>query len=162
MIVAISGPIHSGKTTIGKLLSVAFPNSVFIDCDYFLPPVPKTEEAKREIFAILLGRIRMLQQHKKDTIFAFPLREKDLVFLRERVSEPITCINLTPPCERVLLPRGPRILDESERERIQTMYEQGYHQLEGCDIAIDNGDLSPERTIEVILEYLTRNRGTLK
>ncbi|MDA3926036.1 MAG: hypothetical protein PF904_15165 [Kiritimatiellae bacterium] len=158
MIIAISGPIHSGKTTIGKLLSVAIPNSVFVDCDYFLPPVPKTEENKQYIFSTLLERIRILQQHKRDTILAFPLREKDLVFLREKVSEPIICINLTPPIETVLAPRGSRILTESERTRVEIMYEQGYHQLEGSNIRLDNSELSPEKTVEIILKKLFKYR----
>ena len=163
-IININGPINSGKSTISKLLVKALPQALFIEVDDLL----SDEEQESLGLSLQQGwqertnrlNTKILQEKAKqqyqNIIFAYPITAKTYAEWKQWADENTRFINITlsPKLEVCLQNRGKRELEESERNRIKEMYQQGYANPDFADLIIDNSTQTPEQTLQQILDFL--------
>jgi hypothetical protein len=149
--VLISGPIASGKTSVGLALQALMPGSVFIDGDAHAAPDSLSFTAR---WSYALWRIhdalRDALDGKRSAIIAWPLTPLHYDFLRDTTHErggTVFCVTLCPSIDVVMTGRG-RKLSTWEQDRITAMYAEGYHTRRFSDLFIDNAALDPQATAQ--------------
>jgi len=157
-IVFISGPLKSGKSTLGKMLSEKMPDSLFLEGDSL---VSKDDLSFQQwtVATVMTVTLRgcELAHEGKLAIVAYPLRDLDwkvIIGLCIHAGVKPICITLAPDQKIALTKRADRELEDWEKKRIQEMYSEGYHQRSFSSLVLDNGSESPQVTCEKILQFL--------
>ena len=154
----ISGSINSGKSTIAKLLSERILNGIGIELDHLSHFDNTLSIEKKTIFIIQdgLDLAKNWANRKRLPILNWPLwgaeAEFMLAYAQQLELEPII-INLVPDIAIVKKNRGERTLTEWELNRIDYMYDKGVNEPR-YGFKIDNGCLSQEETLNVVIEIL--------
>jgi guanylate kinase len=164
MIILISGPINSGKTTVGKALAALLPRTAHLEVDtlrelvHFLPfeaAIPINLENAAAITSNLARR-------GIGVILTYPLGEEDYDYLLRAFADLPTAIHtfiLGPTLETALVDRGERRLSDHERRRIREQYQDNRHQP-AFGIQIDNTAQAPEETATMIVQRIRASRNT--
>ena len=165
-IININGPINSGKTTISKLLKEKLPFCLFIEVDELLSDdeQKKLQLTREEGWAERLKRLnQIILEEKKiqryeNIVFAYPMTKKSYHQWKLWEDENTKFINITlaPQLDICLQNRGERKLTESEKQRINQMYSEGYNRPEFSDLVIDNSTQTPIETLKNILYFLIK------
>ena len=158
MLIYINGSINSGKSTVGRLLAANLPRTVhveiddlrhFADCLSLSDVIPYCVED-----SVMLTRNWLARGFNVVVTWPISLREYavfERVAADARVS--IHAFTLRPPVEVAVSDRGGRQLSPRERNRIREQYRSS-HIDPGIGIVIDNGNQTPEETLEVIRKRL--------
>jgi hypothetical protein len=154
----LNGPINSGKSTIGKILSQQLKDAVFLEGDEV---VSKEDLSFQQwtVATVMTATLKAceLAHELKLPIIAFPLRDSDWKIISKLCDHagvaPI-CITLDPGQDIALSARSGRELTVKEKERIQEMYQEGYHERIFSSLVLHNGDESAEATSRKIEAYL--------
>jgi hypothetical protein len=140
----INGAINSGKSALGRALSVLLPEAVFIDGDEHDAPdgasLPVRIEAALSRIEAEIGKAR-----EGCLIVAYPLEQAHHERLRaaaDRRGARFRVLTLAPPLEVALIDRGTRRLSVEERKRIAEMYEEGYQRRPFSDLVLDTSRLT--------------------
>ena len=177
MIILLTGPMASGKSTVAKLLAQSLDRSVHLRGDIFRRMIVRsreemTAEPSAEALLQLRLRYRLSAEAAKgyqEAGFAVVLQDN---YYGEMLSEMLAMLEPTPVQVVVLCP-SVEVIEQRERARGKV----GYH---GFDIAalhrafmeetpriglwIDNGEQTPEETAAQILQMLDlsgiRDRST--
>ncbi len=158
MIIFISGPLGSGKSTVAKLLAKEMPNMAIVEIDALREmiewmPIDQTVPINLEN---AIAVIRNFTKHGIPCIVPYPLSQRNYEFVTDGLSglsAPLFFFTLAPSIEKVLSDRGKRKLDEQERERIKHHYNIGIH-APSFGMVIDNSKQTPEETAKIILENI--------
>ena len=165
IILNINGPVNAGKSTVSKVLEKKIENSFFIEVDDLMTDEEEEslnlsiQEGWKERCNRLVQKLNALKKSKtyETVIFAYPITEK--TYQEWKQLEDKTCkflnITLAPSLEVCLTNRGERKLNEWEINRIQQMYQKGYHSRDFADLIINNDHLTPEETADVIMSFLS-------
>ncbi|MBQ7660047.1 MAG: GNAT family N-acetyltransferase [Alphaproteobacteria bacterium] len=166
-IININGPINSGKTTISKLLQEKLPQSLFIEVDDLLSDDEQEnlKLSREQGWAERLQRLdKIIVQEKNlrrydNIIFAYPMTDKTYHQwkLWEDKNTKFINITLAPNMDVCLQNRGTRELSETEKTRIEQMYQEGYHCSNFADFIINNTQQTPQETLQKILDFLCLN-----
>ena len=165
LLLNINGPINAGKTTVAKLLAQQLPGALFIEVDDLLSDVEQEElglDFKGSI-ALRLERLDALlrKQIAKNThplvIFAYPMSEGNYARWIALAGQGVEfkSVTLSPDLEACLTNRGTRDLAEWETNRIQQMYDLGYHNPPQADLVINNTHQTPQQTVEQIISHFS-------
>lgn len=165
-IININGPINAGKTTISRLLAQNLSGVLFIEVDDLLSDGEQKALglSVREGWIERVNRLaKIIAEEKKlkryeNIIFAYPITEKlynQWKLWQDSTTEFIN-ITLAPQQEICLQNRGNRKLSEYEKNRINEMYRQGYHNFKFADLIIDNSKQTPQETLQRILQFLQK------
>lgn len=142
-VVFLTGPIGSGKTTLGRALAAALAGS-FIDGD-------DQARAGRPWYAASLSTSRAIVSavltaftRSDDVVVAYPLRCINWIYYRRRFAEAgaeMFVINLDATFGQIVDPSRKRIFDEGEQDRIAEMIDQGYGRRAFADATVDTGSV---------------------
>ena len=153
-VIYINGSINSGKSTIGRLLAGALPNTIhievddlrhFADCLSLSEAVPYCHEDTMTLTRSWLSR-------GFNVVVSWPVSQRGYaVFEGEmaRIGAPIHMVTLRPSLQVALSDRGRRQLSEGERDRIREQY-QSPHIDPGLGEVIDSSCQTPEETLAEI------------
>jgi hypothetical protein len=160
-VIFINGPINSGKTTIGKLLSEQAPEAVFLDGDEIVSQ-EGLDRAKWIVATVMTGTLRAceLAHEGKLPIIAFPLRDSDwkvITGLCNHAGVTPICVTLDPGIEVATRNRGARQLNDQEIQRIEEMYKEGYHERAFSSVTLKNSNQGKQETCDQILSYLRKS-----
>ncbi|WP_306353030.1 hypothetical protein [Flavobacterium sp. '19STA2R22 D10 B1'] len=158
MIICINGVVNSGKTTIGKLLAEKLPNALFIDGDD--NGLEDEHRLKEHIQASMTYIQQSIQNIKKEyLVVAYPLRQIDYDFIQSecvKTEQELYVITLNTPESIALTNRGERKLMAWERKRIKEMYKQGYATRSFSNWFVDNGSLTPNQTVDILIDKIKK------
>ena len=155
----ISGSINSGKSTIAKLLSDKIPNGINIELDLLSHFDNKLSIENKANFIIqdALDLARNWLNRNRLPILNWPIwgegSEFMIAYAKQLKIEPVI-INLIPNIEIVKTNRGERELTEWELNRIDYMHQTGNINNPAYGFCIDNGHLTPDETVEIIIRTL--------
>ncbi|HSH31769.1 MAG TPA: AAA family ATPase [Candidatus Saccharimonadales bacterium] len=163
LVISISGPTNSGKTTISKLVAKEL-KAAHVEGDavrWFMPYLenkiawPITHDALTELVKVFL-------KNEVDSIVVdYVLTDDERRQLEKRLQPTdalIVFIVLAPRREKLLADTPDRTLQESWRRRIDEQLALGLHQSE-IGLVIDNTDQNPEQTKNQIINYISENYG---
>ncbi|MEI7688615.1 MAG: hypothetical protein WCI91_00340 [Candidatus Nomurabacteria bacterium] len=159
MIIFINGSINSGKTTVSKILAYKLSNVALIEIDSLREMIDwmPLNEAIPINLENTISLIKNFSNKNLNTIIPYPLSKKNYDFILNELKDINTKIytfTLAPKLETVLINRGTRELDDSERERIKYHYNIGIHKPIFGEI-IDNSNQTPEETANFILSKIS-------
>lgn len=163
MIIFINGSINSGKSTISKLLQKKVGNTALIEIDSlreFIEWMP-LEDAIPLNLKNTISLIYNFVAEGLNVIVPYPLSESNYHYLRNNIdidNQKLIVITLAPRLEIALQNRGDRELTSWEKERIKHQYEIGINTPSFGNI-IDNSNLSPEETVDKILEIIDSSQN---
>jgi cytidylate kinase len=163
-VIAINGPINSGKSTVGAALSSLLPDAHFIDGDDSDDAdAPADDLPLAEQWTLALERIRRWIETvaSRYLIVAWPLRDADFAVLHaacERRAARLVVVTLAPPLDVARAERGGRVLTDWERQRIGEMYAEGYHARAFTDLIVDTAGLLPAQSAARIAGWLGEPR----
>ena len=164
MIILLSGPINSGKTTVGRALAALLPGTAHLEVDllreliHFLPleaAIPINLENAAAIASNLARR-------GIGVILTYPLGQDDHDYLLRAFAVLPTTIHtfiLSPSREAALTDRCGRYLSDDERRRIREQYHDNRHRP-AFGIRIDNTAQTPEETATKIVQHLRAAENT--
>ncbi len=163
MIILISGPINSGKTTVGKALAAILPGTAHLEVDtlrelvHFLP-LDKAVPINLENAAAITSN---LARRSIGVILTYPLGREDFDYLSRAFADLPTAIQtfiLSPTLETALADRGERRLSDYERRRIREQY-QDNRQQPAFGYRIDNTAQTPEETAAMIVQHIRASQN---
>lgn len=157
IVVFISGPINSGKTTTAKLLQSELPNTAHIEVDdlrAMIDWMPLEESIPVNIQNALSLTLNFLNSDIS-VIISYPLNKEQFEFFNRYLPEDTDrfFFSLNPRIDYALSNRGTRELTESETEQIKHQYKTGANNP-GVGITIDNTIQSPEETVSEMLYFI--------
>jgi hypothetical protein len=151
-VIQVSGPINSGKSTVGSALARLLPDASFIDGDDHEAP-DDAPLAARVVAALLRIEDHIATVECSHLVVAYPVDQSGYERLRtacERRPARFLVVTLAPPIEVALADRGGRRLTDEERQRIAEMYEEGYHARHFSDFVLDTSGLTAKEGAEWI------------
>ncbi|MFC3126190.1 DUF2062 domain-containing protein [Pseudoroseomonas globiformis] len=161
-VIHVSGPLNTGKTSVGLALADAIPGAVFVDGDeHDLSPTLPDSQRWAGAVGRLVGMIRDCDA--PCLILAYPLDATGYRRIREacvRRGASLAVVTLAPPLEVALSDRGGRPLNEADRSRIRAMYAEDYASAAFSDLLLDNTAMMPHEAARAVLDGLQRNRVT--
>ncbi len=157
MIIFISGPINSGKTTISNLLKAKIPNTAHIEVDILREMVewmPLEESIPLNLKNTLSLTVNFIAENI-NVIISYPLSKQEYEYFNKNLPLEVErfFFTLGPRLDYALTNRGTRKLTEWETERIKYHYKTGVNNP-GFGITIDNTMHTPEETMNEILYYI--------
>jgi len=158
MIIFISGPVNSGKTTVSKILERRIKNLAVVEVDDLRKMIEwmPLEDAIPINLENAISVIRTFTKKGLNTIMAYPIRKENHDYLINNLKDLNVNINiftLSPNMESILKNRGTRKLTEWETERIKYHYSIGIANPSYGEI-IDNTYQTPEETANIILSKI--------
>lgn len=160
MIIFINGSVNAGKTTVSNLLARKLPKTAIVEID-FLRQMIDWMSLQDSIPLNLENAVSVIRNFVKKGLHVavpYPLSEENYQYMIENLKdlkEQIHVFTLAPKLEKVTTNRGGRELTDWEKERIPQQYEKGIHNPTFGEI-IDNSDMTPEETAEMILGKLQK------
>lgn len=160
-VIFVNGPINSGKSTVAKMLAEQIPDAVYLEGAEIVSR-KELSLSKWIIATIMTGTLKAceLAHEGKLAIFAFPLRDNDwkvVSGLCEHAGVDPICVTLDPGIEIALSNRDQRELSEQERQRIEEMYQEGYHQRSFSSLTLNNANESPSQTCKKIRAFIDQS-----
>lgn len=155
-VLAINGPINSGKSTLGRSLAEMLPDARFIDGDEHdlsaMPPGPQK-------WAAAIAHIEHQVEAAEGSylVVAYPLNCGDFERLRavcQKRAARLVVVTLNPPLETALSHRGGRKLTPWEKMRIVEMYQEGYQAQTFSNLFVDTSCCVPLDCAKAIVSYL--------
>ncbi len=156
MIIFISGPLNSGKSTVAKILNKEIRGAAIVEPDAireFIADVP-IDKAVPIVLELAVLVVKRLAQARFNVIVPYPLSEKNYRFIRARLQgEKLHFFILNPRMEAITNGRGKRKLDRWEKQRIRRHYQINLHNPP-FGIKIDNTKQKPKETANTILNSI--------
>ncbi|MCX7328508.1 MAG: hypothetical protein NTW00_10410 [Hyphomicrobiales bacterium] len=154
-VVFLSGPIGSGKTTLGRCLG-ARSLAGFVDGDdHHVPGRPWFSSTLGTSRSILNAVIVALQNHDI-VVVAYPLRCVNWIYYRRHLAAAgiaSVFVGLSATLEEITHRDRGRLLSEAEQARLSVMLAEGYSNRLFYDVQIKTGGRSLEATLaEIDLE----------
>jgi len=158
MIIFLSGPINSGKTTVSKILERKIKNLAVVEVDYLRKMIEwmPLEEAIPINLENAISVIRTFTKNGLNTIMAYPIRKENHDYLINNLKDlgvDIYIFTLSPNMESILKNRGERELTEWDIERIKYHYSIGIANPSFGE-TIDNTHQTPEETADIIFSKI--------
>lgn len=160
MIIFISGPVNSGKTTVSKILERKIPNTAVIEVD----DIRKMVEWMPLFNALSLdlcntiSLIKNFVYKKINVVIAYPIRKKDFNYIKKNLSginSEIYFFTLSPKIEFAMKNRGERKLFDFQMKKIKHHYKIGIANPDFGEI-IDNTYQTPEETADIIISKIKK------
>ena len=158
-VIHINGPINSGKSTLGRALTVSLPEASFIDGDDHDAPDGAPLAVRIEA-ALHLIETKIGMERGRYLVVAYPLDNADYERLKaatDRRGARVLVLTLAPPLEVALTNRGQRALSSGEMRRIVEMYDEGYHARSFSDLVLDTSLLSLPESVEKVRAFILAN-----
>ena len=162
-VIIISGSINSGKTTTSKRLVESRTKAAHVHGDSLRHFV--TGQTLEAAIPITYKNISSVAQNflkdGYDVVIDYPFYKKDfnsLVVHLSKYAESIHAFILSPALAVAQSQRGERVLSQQEVDRIAYHYQTNLHNPD-FGIAIDNSELTLEKTVELILTYVDAIRN---
>ncbi len=134
-VVWLTGPINSGKTTLGRALAGRWPGAVFVDGDDH--DAPDGADLAARIGAAMARIERLVLAGGERLVVAYPLDAAGYARMRAVCGAGLMVAVLAPPLAEALRDRGGRVLTAWERARIGVMYAEGFDCPGFADLVID-------------------------
>lgn len=156
-LISISGAIHSGKTTVSRMLAYEMPNAAYLDGDLVAslvrqnhPPDATIDEILPDVHKMIADIIRASLVRDTDIIVDYPITDDT----REEIEEVLVDVEyspkwflLRPNIDKVLKGSKTRpVLSDWEIERIKYHYSSLLVETELATI-IDSTNQTPEETV---------------
>ncbi|WP_235913963.1 DUF2062 domain-containing protein [Teichococcus coralli] len=156
VVLHLSGPVNSGKSSIGRALAALLPGAAFIEGDEHGLPGNLPRERR---WAGALQRIAaaIATSQAPWLVVAYPLDEAGYRCLCSACAARgarLRVVTLAPPLEVALTERGGRALSEAERRRIPDMYAEGYAERAFSEQVFDPGMRTPAENARRLAELL--------
>jgi uncharacterized protein YlxP (DUF503 family) len=153
MVIFVSGSINAGKTTTGKLLARRL-GWEFIDFDKIHDTIPGflLDKDLPKVFNKGIRRLNKLDAAGKNVVVSYVIRQEDYERLERELAARARYVTLAPPLEIAKIDRG-RGLNDWEQQRIDYHYQTGIADP-AFGYIIDNATITPEATVELILQLL--------
>lgn len=158
MIIFINGSIHSGKSTIAKLLTQKIPNTANIEVDNLRNFIDWLEIDKA--IPINLENTILLTKnftkHGYNVVIPYPLSEKNYEYIKfslQDISEKLYFFTLAPDIKKAQKSTKEREISPREHQRIQHHYDIGIA-TPSFGTIIDNTVQTAEETANEILSYI--------
>ena len=152
-----SGPIGSGKTTLGRAVAARLGGS-FLDGDDYAdhsgPWFATSLSTSRRIASATLAALAA----SPIVVVAYPLRCTNYVYYRRRMSDAghrSIFVTLRASAASILGGGRDRRFDAGERKRIAEMIRQGYADRPFSDFIVDTDVTGFDRTVDLLVDRLT-------
>ena len=163
-LISISGSVHSGKTTVARMIAAKMPNAAYVDGDLIsswvglnYPDAATIDDMLPEVHKRLIEMIRPWVCGGTDIMVDYPFDDKTRRLIVDSLSDLDVAYRwylLKPDIEKVLVGSDTRPkLNEWEIERIKYHY-SGDLVKTSIATVIDSTHQSPEETVKEIMEEL--------
>ena len=164
-LISISGSVHSGKTTISRMLAAKMPNAFYVDGDLISSWVGQAysrdttiDDMLPDIHSKIIEFIKPALRDGNDTIVDYPFSDK----VRGQILEELRPIEfeskwflLKPDIEKVLTGSGARPrLNDWEKARINYHYNESNLLDTSIAKVIDSTNQTPEETLNEVIGEL--------
>lgn len=158
MLIIVSGPTGSGKTTTASLLKKKLRHVALVELDSlrdFIVDVP-IDKAIPVVIEMAVVATRKLLQAGYTVILVYPLYDHHYqTITRSLGSWPIHSFVLRPQKKVIQPSRGKRKLIPWEKKRISLQYKTGLHNQK-FGLKIDNSYMKPSSVVQEMLKYLPK------
>ena len=158
MVILINGSINAGKSTVGKLIADALPQTALLEIDVLRDMVAwmPLETSIPLNLSNAVSIIKNFAAAGLNVVVPYPLSEANYAYLvaslgPEKIE--VRAFSLAPRLDVALTNRGTRVLTDAERERVHYHYNKGIPTPTFGTI-IDNSEQSPEETSRIIMDEL--------
>lgn len=163
-LISISGSVHSGKTTVARMIAAKMPNAAYVDGDLIsswvglnYPDAATIDDMLPEVHKKLIEIIRSWMRSELDIIIDYPFDDKTRQLIVDSLSDLSVIYKwylLKPDIEKVLAGSETRPeLSEWEIGRIKYHYSGDLVKTNMATV-IDSTHQSPEETVKEIMEEL--------
>lgn len=158
MIIFISGPINSGKTTVSRILERKIKNLAVVEVDdlkKMIEWMPLVNAMSIDL-KNMISLVKSFTENGLNTVVTYPIRKRDYKYIMknlEGLKQKIYFFTLSPKIETALKNRGERKLTYWDVRKIKHHYKLGIASPSYGEI-IDNTDQTPEETAEIILSKI--------
>ncbi|MCL2869631.1 AAA family ATPase [Candidatus Saccharibacteria bacterium] len=162
-LISISGSVHSGKTTISRLLALELRNFIYLDGDGIAAVVKRDKSWESldkilpEIHAEILRFLKSNLENGNDVILDYPITDATRQYFingLKSIKYNARWFLLKPDIKKVLAGSKTRPqLNDWEIERIKYHYKSPLMKTKLATI-IDSTDQTPEETFKQILRYI--------
>lgn len=164
-LISISGSVHSGKTTISRMLAVKMPGAFYIDGDLISTWAGQIYSKDAiigdmlpDIHNKIIEFIKPALRDGNDVVVDYPFNDE----VRGQIIEELRCIDfepkwflLRPDIKKVLTGSGTRPqLNDWEKARINYHYNESNLLDTSIAKVIDSTDQTPEDTLSEVMEEL--------
>ena len=149
----LSGPIGSGKSTMGAALAHAL-NGIFVEGDEHSAPGKPWYASSLSTARSIVGSIVKSATDGRPVVIAYPLRCIDWVYYRrclEGHAIQTVVVSLSASYNSITNPRRGRHFSEAERSRIRQMIAEGYGRRQFGDFALSTDHESREAVLSRLL-----------
>ncbi len=164
-LISISGSVHSGKTTISRMLAAEMPNAMFVDGDLIsswvgtkYPKNATIDDILPEVHKTIIELIRPVLRSGLDVIVDYQFTDqvrKEIVVALEDVDFETKWFLLKPAMGKVLQGSATRPeLNEWEIDRIKYHYASPLMETSMATV-IDSTNLTASQTLEKIKEIIS-------
>ena len=170
-LISISGSVHSGKTTISRMLAAAMPNAFYVDGDLVATWVQDQtpsladatiDELLPEVHKKIIELIRAGLKEGLDVIVDYPFSDKTRTQIIDNLQDVMfeaKWFLLKPKIEKVLTGSASRPgLNQWEVDRINYHYNESNLLKTTMATVIDSTEQTPEETYQRI-KGLIKNQG---
>lgn len=148
----LSGPIGSGKTTLGRGLAARL-SAGFVDGDDLSDPDRPWYCSILQTSRAIVHHASMIMDNSRVVVVAYPLGCLNWIYFRRRIAEvgatPLF-VSLRASYSAIVDEQRGRLFDVKEHERIKIMIAEGYGSRPFSDIVIDTDQANLEATLAVL------------
>ena len=160
----LSGPIGSGKTTLGRMLAQAL-GAVFVDGDHHSDQHKPWFASSLSTARSIVRTVREETINGSDVVVAYPLRCLEWIFYRRRLAEWDTrtiFVSLGASYDAIASPNRGRAFSSDELTRIKEMIAQGYGARSFSDVFLRTDIGTPDSSLRVLIDELADLKPTLR